>query len=188
MTPTRDALVVKSDRRPGSHLDRPRGAGEGTRTPNHLFTSQTDSNPPGVASCRISLDLRKRPRHPCQIVRPGPSRPDSVAAFPSASLPQIPSDQPSETGDGARLGISRPAQQRRRDQGELPAPAGLSGSGWPSWRAGDIEEWITQLSLARCRICGAYLKRLGWHMISRHQQPSQRRQPQTLSILLLSPQ
>ena len=72
-------------------LDNGIGASGGTRTPNPLFTSQTDSDPPGVASCPISRDLRIRPRRPCQIVRQGPSRPDSVAAFPSPSLPQIPS-------------------------------------------------------------------------------------------------
>lgn len=72
----------------------------------------------------------------------------------------------------AQLGISRPALQRRFEHGELPAPAGHSNSGWPYWRAGDIEEWIATLPLARCPICGAYLKRLDWHLISRHQQPT----------------
>jgi predicted DNA-binding transcriptional regulator AlpA len=90
----------------------------------------------------------------------------------------------------ARLGISRPALQRRLDHGELPTPAGRSdrqgerdsdGSsyvdadsegGWPYWRAGDIEQWIAERSLDRCPICGAYLKRLDWHMISRHRQPN----------------
>ena len=72
-------------------LDNRFGAGGGTRTPNPLFTSQTDSDPPGVASCPISRDLRIRPRRPCQIVRQEPPRPGSVAAFPSPSLPQIPS-------------------------------------------------------------------------------------------------
>ena len=75
----------------------------------------------------------------------------------------------------ARLGISRPALQRRLEQDELPAPAGRSASGWPYWRAGDIEQWIAALPMDRCDLCGAYLKRLGWHMISRHGQPRQQR-------------
>ena len=46
----------------------------------------------------------------------------------------------------ARLGISRPALQRRLEQDELPEPAGHSDSGWPYWRAGDIEQWIATLA------------------------------------------
>ena len=76
-----------------------------------------------------------------------------------------------------RLGISRPALQRRLEQDELPEPAGHSDSGWPYWRAGDVEHWIATLDMARCRICGAYLKRLDWHMISRHGQPRSQRLP-----------
>ena len=75
----------------------------------------------------------------------------------------------------ARLGISRPALQRRLEQAELPVPAGRSASGWPYWRAGDIEQWIATLPWRRCDVCGAYLTRLDWHMISRHGHPRTQR-------------
>ena len=121
-----------------------------------------------------------------QIARNYAISPDAVAR---ATTPYGPFPTPQRAPAGHltsrqladRLGISRSALRRRLDKGDLPEPAGHHRNGWPYWRATDIEAWIATLQLARCPTCGAYLKRLAWHTISRHHRPAPQQSASTRS-------
>ncbi len=41
-------------------------------------------------------------------------------------------------------GISLSALRRRRDKGQLPAPAGVQQGGWPYWRVADVQRWLEE--------------------------------------------
>lgn len=89
-------------------------------------------------------------------------------------LGPFPAPSPAGPGTISLRGISRlsgltmPALRRRADQGELPPPAGHPHGGWPYWRVDDIRHWLEASTLDPCPHCGTRLKRLDWHLISRH--------------------
>ena len=150
-----------------THGRRPAAAGRGTVDPRTVRRWVQDRQS-GISLVAIARDGDTTAEKVGRATKPyGP--------FPSPQ--RAPAGYMTFRQVSARLGISRPALQRRLEQGELPEPAGHSDSGWPYWRAGDIEQWIATLAMNRCRICGAYLKRLDWHMISRHGQPRTQRPP-----------
>ena len=78
------------------------------------------------------------------------------------------SDTLSLRGVSRLSGVSVPALRRRVANGDLPAPAGYGPRGWRFWLKADIISWLEASDLEECRLCGARLKSIGWHLVSRH--------------------
>ena len=149
------ALALESGWSPGTIARLTRGQGPYPRPP----TGGAGRGTVDPRTVRRWVQDRQSGISLVDIARDGDTTAEKVGR---ATKPYGPFPSPQRAPEGymtfrqvsARLGISRPALQRRLEQDELPEPAGNSDSGWPYWRAGNIEQWIATLAMNRCRICG----------------------------------
>ena len=126
-TPVAVGLIAQLTRGQGPYPRPPTGgAGRGTVDPRTVRRWVQDRQS-GISLVAIARDSETTAEKVGRATKPyGP--------FPSPR--RAPPGYMTFRQVSARLGISRPALQRRLEQDELPEPAGNSDSGWPYWRAG----------------------------------------------------